>query len=92
MVARGKGTSIVCGGGARLEFSSREGYALMVADDPRFSGVDESSENATSLPESAASFEDVIMRHAAHILHEWKARLESVRSPRRGTTQDRNPR
>jgi hypothetical protein len=58
----GKGTSIVCSRGTRLEFSSREGYAFIVGDDPHFSGVDESSESATSFPESATSFEDVVIR------------------------------
>ena len=73
-----------------LEFSSREDYALMVADGPGFSGVDESSENATSFPESATSFEDMVMHHVAHIFGKWNAGLESARSPLGGTAQDRN--
>jgi len=46
-----------------------------------FPGVDESSQSATSFPESATSFEDVIMHHVAHILREWNVGLESEHLP-----------
>jgi hypothetical protein len=54
----------------------------MVGDDPRLSRVDESSQSGTSFPESATSFEDVIMHNAAHILREWNVELESERLQR----------
>src|SRR3972149_3419052 len=60
----------------------RDGYAFMVRDDPRLSGVDESSQSGASFPESGASLEDVVMHHGAYILREWNAGLESERLQR----------
>jgi hypothetical protein len=39
----------------------------MAGDGSRLSCVDESSQSATSFPESATSFEDLIMHHVAHV-------------------------
>jgi hypothetical protein len=41
---------------------------LGVDSEQRLSRVDESSQSATSFPESATSFEDVIMHHVARVL------------------------
>ena len=62
----------------------------MVGDDLYLSDPDESSQTGTAFPETGTSFEDVFMYHAAHTLREWNAGFEGVRSPRRGTAQDRN--
>lgn len=48
----------------------------------RLSRVDESSQSATSFPESATPFEDVIMRHVAHVLRERNVELERERPQR----------
>ena len=48
----------------------------------RLSRVDEISQSATSFPESATSFEDLIMLHVAHVLREWNVGLESERPQR----------
>jgi len=43
----------------------------MVGDDPRLSGVDESSQSGTSFPEGGTSLQSVVIHHVAHaILHE----------------------
>ena len=63
---------------AKIKFSasllhwhaSCDGYAFMVGDDPRLSGVDECSKSGTSFPEGGTSLEDMVMYHAADTLRE----------------------
>jgi len=62
----------------------------MVGDDLCLSGPDESSQTGTAFPETGTSLKDVVMHHVAHTLREWNAGFEGVKSPRRGTAQDRN--
>jgi hypothetical protein len=62
----------------------------MIGDDPRLSGVDENSQSGASFPESGASMEDVVVRHAAQMLRESNAGPESCGKQLSRTTCEDN--